>query len=320
MNGKRYRYGFNGKEKDNETYGEGNAYDFGARIYDSRLGRWLSLDPLMEKYPSFSPYNFAGCSPITFYDADGRIIMVNYTDANGTSKSFQYTPGIAPTDKDAIKDKCVMRLHEAITYNMNTEKGKEVWSALNSSEGVLYINFIENSTSTAPQDKFIGEPTKKTDDGKRIIGTINWDPFSSIMVDDNGYAGNGISIKGSYAPSTNLIHEAGHAMKYNKCQIDKTILQFNDDNLDGSDERYGSKEERRNTEEVEHVYLRQINAWEKLNSKTPSYQPLRFNHWASVHKRDLKAGVNKVDMDVWNRYKIKFEEKCGKSDDPDCNQ
>jgi len=38
-----YRYGFNGKEKDNETFS--GAYDFGARIMDVRLGRWLSVDP-----------------------------------------------------------------------------------------------------------------------------------------------------------------------------------------------------------------------------------------------------------------------------------
>jgi RHS repeat-associated protein len=71
-NGKRYRYGFNGMEKDNETYGEGNAYDFGARIYDSRLGRWLSLDPLMVKYPELSPYHSFGNSPLVFIDPSGK--------------------------------------------------------------------------------------------------------------------------------------------------------------------------------------------------------------------------------------------------------
>jgi hypothetical protein len=34
-----YCFGFNGMEQDNEVQGQGNAYDFGARIYDSRLGR-----------------------------------------------------------------------------------------------------------------------------------------------------------------------------------------------------------------------------------------------------------------------------------------
>src|SRR5690606_36422730 len=49
-----YRYGFNGMEKDNEVKGKGNSYDFGARMYDSRLGRWLSIDPLTGKYPNLS--------------------------------------------------------------------------------------------------------------------------------------------------------------------------------------------------------------------------------------------------------------------------
>ena len=51
-----YRYGFNGKEKSDEIYGEGNGYDFGARIQDPRVGRWLSIDPLTKKFPSQSPY------------------------------------------------------------------------------------------------------------------------------------------------------------------------------------------------------------------------------------------------------------------------
>ncbi|MFA6925213.1 MAG: RHS repeat-associated core domain-containing protein, partial [Bacteroidales bacterium] len=41
-----YRHGFNGKEKDDELKGSGNSYDYGMRIYDPRLGRFLSVDPL----------------------------------------------------------------------------------------------------------------------------------------------------------------------------------------------------------------------------------------------------------------------------------
>jgi RHS repeat-associated protein len=67
-----YRFGFNGQEKDNETKGVGNSYDFGARIYDSRLGRWMSMDPLMAIFPSSSPYVFALNSPIYYYDIEGK--------------------------------------------------------------------------------------------------------------------------------------------------------------------------------------------------------------------------------------------------------
>lgn len=62
-----YRYGFNRMEKDNEVKGSGNSLDFGARIYDPRLGRLLSLDPLMDEYPQCSPFAFVGNSPIWIF-------------------------------------------------------------------------------------------------------------------------------------------------------------------------------------------------------------------------------------------------------------
>jgi len=67
-----YRYGYQGYEKDNNIKGDGNSLDFGARIYDPRLGRFLSLDPDMDLYPSWSPYSFAFNNPIRFVDKDGR--------------------------------------------------------------------------------------------------------------------------------------------------------------------------------------------------------------------------------------------------------
>ncbi len=70
-----YRYGFNGMEKDDEVKGRGNSYDFGARMYDSRLGRWLTIDLLASKYPSLSSYNFVGNSPVVFVDPDGNDII-----------------------------------------------------------------------------------------------------------------------------------------------------------------------------------------------------------------------------------------------------
>ncbi len=63
-----YRYGFNGKEKDNEMKGEGNAYDFGMRIYDPRIGRWLSIDPRIKEYPWQTPYSYHRNNPINITD------------------------------------------------------------------------------------------------------------------------------------------------------------------------------------------------------------------------------------------------------------
>jgi len=66
-----YRYGYNGKENDNDVMGEGNQQDYGMRIYDPRVGRFLSVDPLTRSYPSWSPYPFAMGRVIDGVDLDG---------------------------------------------------------------------------------------------------------------------------------------------------------------------------------------------------------------------------------------------------------
>ncbi len=67
-----YRYGFNGKENDNEVKGDGNQQDYGMRIYDPRVGKFLSVDPLTNKYPELTPYQFASNRPIDGIDFDGK--------------------------------------------------------------------------------------------------------------------------------------------------------------------------------------------------------------------------------------------------------
>jgi len=66
-----YRYGFNGKERDDEVKGNGVQYDYGFRIYDSRMARFLSVDPLTASYPMLTPYQFASNRPIKAIDIDG---------------------------------------------------------------------------------------------------------------------------------------------------------------------------------------------------------------------------------------------------------
>jgi RHS repeat-associated protein len=77
--GKIYRYGFNGKENDNEVKLDwsgkpinGAQQDYGMRIYDPRLGRFLSEDPLSKNFPWYTPYEFAGNNPIKYIDMDGE--------------------------------------------------------------------------------------------------------------------------------------------------------------------------------------------------------------------------------------------------------
>ncbi|GIV45022.1 MAG: hypothetical protein KatS3mg035_2145 [Bacteroidia bacterium] len=69
-----YRFGFNGKENDNEVIGMGRWQDYGARMYRPDLARFFSPDPIMvkeQKYSYYSFYQFAGNNPIINIDIDG---------------------------------------------------------------------------------------------------------------------------------------------------------------------------------------------------------------------------------------------------------
>ena len=79
------RVGFNGKEKDDEVSGGGNSYDYGFRIYNPRLGRFFSVDPLTSSYPWYTPYQFAGNEPIANIDIDGleKLKVTRYINEKG---------------------------------------------------------------------------------------------------------------------------------------------------------------------------------------------------------------------------------------------
>jgi len=70
-----YRFGFNGMEADGEIAGTKNQYTTAFRMYDPRLGRWWSTDPLEHdaRLIGFSPYHFGLNNPIIYIDTYGDI-------------------------------------------------------------------------------------------------------------------------------------------------------------------------------------------------------------------------------------------------------
>ena len=63
---------FSAKERDAET---GLSY-FGARYYSSDLSIWLSVDPMSDKYPSFSPYVYCADNPVKLVDPNGEDVWI----------------------------------------------------------------------------------------------------------------------------------------------------------------------------------------------------------------------------------------------------
>jgi RHS repeat-associated protein len=263
-----YRYGFNGKENDNEVKGEGKTLDFGARIYGSRLGRWLSTDPLQSKYPNLSPYNFAGNSPITFYDPNGKEIIINYKDEKGQMQSLKYIPGIKP----AINNHFVQQIHNAVTYVMKDDPSK-VFQELSVHKKIVTIN--EQLTGSSSHHEINSDRTGF------INVSINWGANFGQMVNGSGQA-----------PSTILLHEAGHALgklTVNGNQELEAAIKSRE--FDGTD--FTNKEERRVITTIETPYIKAKNKTELYNIKylKPPIQGTRNDHYGEYYPT---TGVNSI--------------------------
>jgi RHS repeat-associated protein len=68
FSGNQYKY--NSKELDDENGLDW--YSYGARYYDPQVARWFVIDPLLDKYPGFSPYIYASNNPVIYIDPDGK--------------------------------------------------------------------------------------------------------------------------------------------------------------------------------------------------------------------------------------------------------
>ncbi|MEI6811081.1 MAG: RHS repeat-associated core domain-containing protein, partial [Candidatus Nomurabacteria bacterium] len=126
--GTAYRYGFNGKENDKDI--NSGAQDYGMRIYDGRLGKFLSIDPLTKEYPWYTTYQFAGNKPIWCDDLDGKEERIKsvFLGADGNKhpvEIFNITQG-------DISETITLQRTMAMTYGQQKSSGYEWIGGYNS--------------------------------------------------------------------------------------------------------------------------------------------------------------------------------------------
>jgi RHS repeat-associated protein len=195
-----YRFAFNGKESDDEVNGEGNSYDFGARIYDSRLGRWMSVDPFKEFYPGHSPYSFGLNNPIYFIDLDGNVIYDK--DGNIVKIDFDAETGAITGISGTTDINLITLISE--TYDYST-KGKEAIIKMNSSEVEYHIAIISERVAFQYKGKYgeVGAFNSPSSDKKRIdIQIVAFDVEKTDVVTEENI--NDFIVQNEYGEITQM--------------------------------------------------------------------------------------------------------------------
>jgi RHS repeat-associated protein len=182
-----YRYGFNGKEKDNK---DGVVqYDYGMRIYDPRLMRFKSVDPLMKSYPMLTPYQYASNRPIDGIDLDGMEYLradeatakfhsiqlktsTSYTIQNNKTLATTTVTGISSAQGELNLANCSGWLRDycnAYNGNMNNwhdENGNKTMGTKVTWLGAFYVPVVA--------DKIVSEEAK----AKKDVETYAKSPLS----------------------------------------------------------------------------------------------------------------------------------------------
>lgn len=182
-------------EKVDDIQGGGNALDFGARIYDSRLGRWLSLDPMQNKYPSLCPYNFVANNPIIYVDPNGKEIKPADNNTLEVIKSTlpedarQYVV-IDPATGFIDKTRLMQYQNEGGSSNFSTllslVKSNEV-IPVSVTSGQYEIRPIVLNNTAIEDYINLGEITQMTEEEK--ITGLNGDPDYNISTGEGGDLG-----------------------------------------------------------------------------------------------------------------------------------
>ncbi len=202
-------YTFSGKERDVET----SLSYFGARYYEAGLSVWLSVDPMSDKYPSLSAYNYCALNPVMLVDPDGREIEI--TGQDGTTKTC-YSPNMSSEGLDEFTAEIVNLYNEA--YN-GSETAKGMIDELVGSSHTY-------SVQEGSESQYTPNTGTVTENGKKSIVDLGG---GTISINRNGEGVPVEKSKGNINYSKieksklfTLIHETAHASDHQAGKLDLT--------------------------------------------------------------------------------------------------
>ena len=191
-------YKYNGKEFDSK---KGlNWYDYGARHYDAALGRFMTVDPLAEKYYGISPYVYVANNPIKFVDPTGMWIgdyydrQGNYLGNDGIDdgKIYLMNEGVRAKSENTTVNwgGTLSEAHSNDLKANSTEVGGLIVQDRIEEGSDYTISEFETVGGTKQVDGYMLEPagpsTTQSGQDKRIPeGVYDLDNYSSAKYPDN---------------------------------------------------------------------------------------------------------------------------------------
>lgn len=203
-----YRYGFNGKEVDKEGLGGGSStYDYGFRIYNPNIAKFLSVDPLLRNFEMLTPFQFSSNTPISAIDLDGLEARLSIY---GSGVKRDIDGNIVEKHESQFKresDKLVQQGTAEISIGVHKCEDLvttlENYTKSDTSIGLLVISSHAGST---------GIILDNGQYGKEVIGLTNYSNYTYLNIDQ---IANNPKIK--YAPNALVI--------FTGCNAGRTVAQ-----------------------------------------------------------------------------------------------
>jgi hypothetical protein len=137
---------------------DGDQIDYGMRVYDSRLGRFMSVDPITKKYPELTPYQYASNTPVAAIDIDGLEGMMATPGTIYASNKNLYDDLLAgrntPRVQNSKKAGKVIAIAGALALDIVLTKGRATQLLLTSQvAGAFYHNKASTPEGRELQDE-----------------------------------------------------------------------------------------------------------------------------------------------------------------------
>ena len=173
------------------------AYMDNPKFYDCGLSIWLSVDPMSDKYPSLSSYNYCANNPVILVDPDGREIWIQ--DINGSL--YKYNNGQLfdqnGNEYQAEENSFVGKAKSSLDRLKSKPTGNKLISKLET-EGKTTI------TSSLTSDHYSNVSVDNTTQLETREEIIEWNSNGTTLPTDN-------APWGSKNSTMDLGHEISHA-------------------------------------------------------------------------------------------------------------